>query len=482
MFFDERDSESAQSEVAQIGQFSPGLPATLSERVAVEYRAQVRDRNMNSLLDNRAALLDEQVRRAKELGYNLKRPKVPGEGGVNTPEAISAYNAMVDKIEAETGVGLIRLNQPVIGRGYPGEGSPDRNVSGGGAWEPLDRELQKRAFPERAEEADIRARTPGFGGFVASIAGGAAGSFKDPVVALTTPLGAPGGAGFWKTVLTEAAINMALEVPTQGLLIQEARERGIEVTFGTAAVDVLTAGVAGAGFSAAAEGLSRGLIKAFEKVGDVKVKKIVKKLEAGEDLSLAEKATMAAEIDRQMARATAQEAAALVDEITDARPLTSSEQFARDAVDIDAEVQRSPFGDDLEADIRHRANLERILEDIVNEEPEIRLDNDGVIPEGEIRADPDFEQVKTPPVMDRNFVEADQTPVAAATRELDYLLDEKTPDAEVKLVADERLAQLGNEVIGVDEATGKSITAKGLLEEFDREEKLLEAMRFCKIR
>lgn len=635
MLFDPVGEENALAATEVDGNFTPGLPASFSERVAVEYRAQLRDRNSDSLIRNRAALLDEQVQRAKELGFEITRPKVPGEGRLNTDEDIAAYNAAVDEIEAKTGVSLIKLNLATVAPGYPDEGSPDANVSRGDAWAPLDTELQKRALPERAEEADIRARTGGFSGVLATLVGAGAASLQDEMVAITVPFGAPAGAGFWGTVATEGAVNMALELPVQGILMKEAQERGIEVTLGTATVDILAAGVGAAGFSALTGGIAAGIGKALRKarpeavakgieiqeivgwydksgraieqrstagrviaeeldlelpefeaalrelVADIDdlrvpaaferrmnelnmripeferatrrlvaeglpdtpagnaarialdndmeivelrsvlkemgeaagsgkgewdfywgVKEFEQQLNELESLKVPEdfinalnkaippepapprvkaSARLAREIDEAIASLPEDAMADLAADLDLARPLTGSERHAADTSRAFGHIQ-NPYGDTVEAGIRHADNARAVQSALERGEPIPQIDDTGaatapVAP----RVNPEYAGITMRPIDGANYVEVDGW-IPRETRAPLMLMDfPEELDAGAVAALRENLADMGDEVIMADEATGLPMTAREVAENLDKRERLLDAMKVCKL-
>ena len=135
----------------------------------------------------------------------------------------------------------------------------EAGVPGAESIQTLD-EVQAEAL---AEVNRLRSRAEGASG-LSSLVGGLGAGISDPAMVLTLPFGASAGARTLTAVLSEAGINVGLELAIQEPVQKVLRENGIEPS-ATAVERALMAGVGAAGFTAVGRGLVGLLNRAVER-------------------------------------------------------------------------------------------------------------------------------------------------------------------------------------------------------------------------
>lgn len=197
------------------------------------------------------------------------------------------YNAMQDAraerrkvIEDATGRSYDELVRERGGGAYLTDAANDRIVEAIAQELPVDKRGQVHTgdrLERRADELALeklyaaRETLDSRGDLLAgatALAGSFVGSFRDPVVLATIPLGAPQWAGILRFALTEAAINAGTEAAVQPLKQDYRARLGLETGLGVAAQEIAAAGAFGAAFGAGAKGIEiggRALVRRFRR-------------------------------------------------------------------------------------------------------------------------------------------------------------------------------------------------------------------------
>jgi hypothetical protein len=117
--------------------------------------------------------------------------------------------------------------------------------------------LEQERKASDADRATLAKSPGGIGGTAASLAGGAVGTFHDPmnIAALAIPGGE--GKGIVQIVARDAAINAILELGQQPLVAHNRHELGQEYTLAEGAENVVGAGVGGGVFGVAMHGAGK---------------------------------------------------------------------------------------------------------------------------------------------------------------------------------------------------------------------------------
>lgn len=133
---------------------------------------------------------------------------------------------------------------------------------------------ERLAFEAGQRFEELRASRPGIGGFVAALAGGIAGSLRDPVQVATLMLGGGPGAArtvagrIARTALTDALVNGAAEAALQPMVQDWRAQVGLPAGWAEAARNTLFAAALGGAFGAGGRAASEGLAALRRQVPD----------------------------------------------------------------------------------------------------------------------------------------------------------------------------------------------------------------------
>jgi hypothetical protein len=133
--------------------------------------------------------------------------------------------------------------------------------------EEIQEQKKNRARAAINSASEISSRASGFDSVAGSLVGGLGAAFTDPINIATLPFGATSGMGILKAMKAEAILNAGVEAVEAPFVAKWQKELGFKYGIGDTALDIGTAGLAGAGFAGIVKGV-RPTAEAFGRLFD----------------------------------------------------------------------------------------------------------------------------------------------------------------------------------------------------------------------